>query len=99
MHVSDSCGQIFIVGGSSIYERAVSSPDCAGVFLTEVSGPMKDGDVFFPLQRLRSFYKSENIDQIARIVIGDSYKSLNFTNGTYQEKNFIYNFHFYYPNK
>lgn len=98
-HASDSHGHVFIVGGSSIYERAVNSPYCAGVFLTEVSGNMKDGDVFFPLKSLRSSYTSANIDQIASHVIGESVKSLNFIDGAYQEKNYKYNFYFYHPNK
>ena len=41
-------GQVFIIGGASLYAQAINHPDCEKIFLTEVSGEY-DCDAFFPV--------------------------------------------------
>lgn len=39
--------EIFIIGGAQIFAEAVSHPDCAKIYLTEIDGAF-DCDTFFP---------------------------------------------------
>lgn len=95
-HISRTHGQIFIVGGASIYDLAISHPNCKGVFLTEVSGPMKNGDVFFPLEKMRKSMTADSANQFAHDLIKDSVKNLCFDGQSFNEKDYKYEFLFYH---
>lgn len=89
-------GQVFVIGGASIYNIAVSHPNCKGSFVTEISGPVKPGDVFFPIEKLRSSFSRDLINNFAYSLIGDSVKHINFEEYYFFEKNFKYQFLFYH---
>jgi dihydrofolate reductase len=95
-HVSKTNGQVFVIGGASIYKIAISYPNCKGVFLTEITGPMKEGDVFFPIDKLRNSFKVDCVNQFAHNVIKESMKNVFFDGKSFSEKNFKYNFMFYH---
>lgn len=95
-HISRTNGQIFVIGGASIYEMAISNPNCKGIFLTEITGPMKDGDVFFPVDKLRDSFKADCINQFAHNIIKYSIKNVSFDGESFSEKDFKYNFMFYH---
>lgn len=49
-------GQIFILGGSSVYEEALKHPDCECVFLTRLKvHPDMPCDAFFPARELERY--------------------------------------------
>lgn len=95
-YISKTDGQIFVIGGASIYEMAITNPNCKGFFLTEIAGPMKDGDVFFPVDKLRNSFKADCINQFAHKIIEKSIKNVFFDGESFSEKNFKYNFMFYH---
>jgi dihydrofolate reductase / thymidylate synthase len=45
---SEKVHDVFIIGGASVYEEALTSPSCAKVFLTEVINEIDGLDTFFP---------------------------------------------------
>lgn len=95
-HVSITNGQIFVVGGASIYDLAISNEDCRGIFLTEITGPMQAGDVFFPVEKVRNTRSSIAINQFAHDLIKDSVKNICFDGEVFSEKDFKYKFIFYH---
>lgn len=95
-YVSTSNGQIFVIGGASIYEIAISNPNCTGVFLTEITGPMKEGDVFFPIEKLKNSLSTNCVNQFAHDIIKDSVKNVAFDGENFTEKDFKYKFMFYH---
>ena len=95
-HISNSQGQVFVIGGASIYSIAICHPNCKGIFLTEISGPVKDGDVFFPLETLHSLYSRNLINELGNELINNSVKNLIFDGNYFYEKDFKYQFAFYH---
>lgn len=95
-HISATNGQIFVIGGASIYEIAISNPNCKGIFLTEITGPMKEGDVFFPIDKLRNSLNFDNVNQFAHDIIKNSIKNGCFDGENFSEKDFKYKFMFYH---
>ena len=84
-----------MIGGASIYATAIAHPCCSGVFLTEISGPMKQGDVFFPVDALRSSHSRHLVNEFGLSIIKDSVKNLQFDGDYFYEKNFTYQFVLY----
>lgn len=70
-----------------------------GVFLTEISGPMLDGDVFFQVQRLRSSSNCMLINKMGFDLIKNICKNINFDGNYIYEKDFKYQFKFYHKLK
>lgn len=95
-YISATNGQIFVIGGASIYEIAMLNPNCKGIFLTEITGPMKEGDVFFPIDKLRRSLNSECVNQFAHDIINNSIKNVRFDGESFNEKDFKYKFMFYH---
>lgn len=96
--ISNSAGQIFIVGGSSVYEQAVNHPECRGVFLTKVTGPMTDGDTFFPIDALESRFTHKCVSSIAFNLVKNCCNGLVLQGDNIMEKAYIYSV-FYYHDK
>lgn len=94
-HVSETNGQIYVIGGASIYKMAINHPNCIGVFLTEICGPMKDGDVFFPVKDLYASYSRHLINQSVASILKKSLKNVEFDGEYFYESNFTYQFTFY----
>lgn len=95
-HISITKGQIFVIGGASIYDLAISHPNCKGVFLTEISGPMKNGDVFFPLEKMRKSLTADSVNQFAHNLIEDPATNFCFDGQSFSEKDYKYKFLFYH---
>lgn len=85
-----------MIGGASIYEIAISNPNCKGIFLTEITGPMMKGDVFFPIKELQTSLRSISVNQFAHDLIKDCSKNISFDGESFSEKNFNYKFMFYH---
>lgn len=96
--VSQTGGQVFVIGGSTLYEAALNHPDCGSVFLTEIDGPMEDGDVFFPVSVLKSSFSCTNIDSVAYDLIKNECPTVRFEDEFVREKQYKYHFNFYYRN-
>ena len=43
-----STGDVFVIGGASIYEQCIDMPNCAGIYVTKVVGNLSTCDVYFP---------------------------------------------------
>lgn len=98
-YTSETGGQIFIVGGSSLYETANLHKNCLGTFLTEVEGEMAAGDTFFPVSYLRENYQKSSVNDIAYSLIKGSCKNVLFDGNLFTEKNYTYQFFFYHKSR
>lgn len=98
-YTTRSGGQIFVVGGAGIYESAIHHPDCIGVFLTEIAGDMKRGDVFFPLCELRASFQPVDITALGYATVKSLCANLEFDGQKLIERGFEYVFKFYSRNK
>jgi dihydrofolate reductase/thymidylate synthase len=47
--------KIFVIGGASLYQEAITSPFCQKVYATDVYCDMNDYDVFFPVLPARDY--------------------------------------------
>lgn len=95
-YVSQTGGQVFVVGGSTLYELANSHKDMLGSFLTEVEGEMASGDTFYPWKYVKENFVQENVNDIAYSLIKDSCKNVIYENNVFGEKNYNYKFYFYH---
>ena len=53
--LSSRVGKIFVIGGGSVYEEAMKSPQCSAVHLTSVRGSFEGLDTFFPTVPAQTF--------------------------------------------
>ena len=95
-HIYKTNGQIFVIGGASIYDVAISNPNCKGIFLTEITGPMKEGEVFFPIKKMRNSFQADCVNEFAHNIIKESGKNIFFDGEMFSEKDFKYNFMYYH---
>jgi dihydrofolate reductase len=98
-YIHKTNGQIFVIGGSSIYNSALNNSNCCGIFLTEITGPMKDGDVFLPINEIKARFKFSSISGIGYELIHESCKNIIFEEPHIIEKKYKYQFNFYHKLK
>jgi dihydrofolate reductase len=60
MDLRKDLGEVFIIGGASIYAQAISRPECKKIYLTEINGVF-DCDTYFP-QVPKNFIKESESD-------------------------------------
>ncbi len=89
-------GQVFVVGGSTLYDLANSHKGIIGSFLTEVEGEMAAGDTFYPWQYVKENFLRENVNEIANLLIKNSCKNVTYEDGVFCEKSYKYKFYFYH---
>ena len=53
--ISSRVAKIFVIGGGTVYEEAMKSPQCSVVHLTSVKGSFEGMDTFFPVVPAHAF--------------------------------------------